>query len=92
METLDLPEPARGLWQRCRPVVTAHFGADERADAGFVLGGGTVLAARLGHRTSHDLGSGLSHPARQMERSIENRRREVVVLKELTLPGEPPHK
>ena len=55
MEMLDLPEPARGLWQRCRHVVTAHFGAAERADAGFVLGGGTVLAAHLGHRTSHDL-------------------------------------
>ena len=55
MEMLDFPEPARGLWQRCRHVIVAHFGADERADAGFVLGGGTVLAARLGHRTSHDL-------------------------------------
>ena len=55
MEMLDLPEPARGLWQRCRHVIVAHFGADERADAGFVLGGGTALAARLGHRTSYDL-------------------------------------
>lgn len=55
METLRLPEPAGTLWRRCRSVIEACFGNDTRDDGGFVLTGGTILAARFDHRTSTDI-------------------------------------
>ena len=55
METLRLPEPAGTLWRRCRSVIEACFGNETRDDGGFVLTGGTILAARFDHRTSTDI-------------------------------------
>ena len=54
-ETLTLPEPAATLWRRVHPVLDALEGLwPDTADL-FTLGGGTVLAARWGHRLSQDI-------------------------------------
>ena len=51
---MKLPEPARTVWVRHRDTVARL--AREEADTGRVLlGGGTILAARWGHRLSTDI-------------------------------------
>ena len=62
---MRLPEPARGLWLRCANAVEAHLKENLTAYDGWTIGGGTILAARWGHRKSTDIdlkipaGSGL---------------------------------
>lgn len=53
MKTLVLPEPARGFWQLSRPVLDAVMPRSEGWRRH--LGGGTILAARMGHRESTDI-------------------------------------
>ena len=54
-EQVVLPEPGRTLLRRTYPILVRRFGGDS-AKAGFiVVGGGTMLAARWGHRASKDL-------------------------------------
>ena len=53
-EQVVLPEPGRTLLRRTYPILMRRFGADS-AKAGFIIGGGTMLAARWGHRASKDL-------------------------------------
>ena len=53
-ERVVLPEPGRTLLRRTYPILVRRF-ADEPGRAGFILGGGTMLAARWGHRASKDL-------------------------------------
>ena len=55
IERLTLPEPARTLWPDCHTLLERFFGDPDRRDGGYVVGGGTILAARLGHRTSFDI-------------------------------------
>ena len=54
-ERLTLPEPARTLWPDCHALLERFFADPDRSDGGYVVGGGTILAARLGHRTSFDI-------------------------------------
>ena len=55
MEELTLPRPAQALWKRTRDTLLgARSGLDDKAD-GWRLGGGTLLAARWGHRVSTDI-------------------------------------
>lgn len=53
MKKLDLPEPAATLWRRSKGTLT-RLGPGGKPWR-ICLGGGTVLAARYGHRTSTDL-------------------------------------
>ena len=53
-EQVVLPEPGRTLLRRTYPILMRRFGGD-CAKAGFIIGGGTMLAARWGHRASKDL-------------------------------------
>ena len=54
-EQVVLPEPGRTLLRRTYPILVRRFGGAS-AKAGFiVVGGGTMLAARWGHRASKDL-------------------------------------
>ena len=55
MEGLTLPAPAGAVWRHAREVITEFFERPEQPDHGIVLGGGTILAARIGHRTSTDI-------------------------------------
>lgn len=54
-ERLTLPEPARTLWPDCHTLLERFFSDRDTIDGGYVVGGGTILAARLGHRTSFDI-------------------------------------
>ena len=54
-ERLTLPEPARSLWPDCHTLLERFFADPNSSDGGYVGGGGTILAARLGHRTSIDI-------------------------------------
>ena len=56
-ERLLLPEPARTLWPPCHTLLDRCFADPDTIDGGYVVGGGTILAARLGHRTSFDIDS-----------------------------------
>ena len=54
MELLSLSEPASTTWRQAKPTVNELLRRhDEHVQA--CLGGGTVLAARLGHRHSFDI-------------------------------------
>ena len=53
-ERIVLPEPGRTLLRRVYPILERRFSGDS-ARAGFIIGGGTMLAARWGHRASKDL-------------------------------------
>ena len=53
MKILELPEPANKLWQKARDTI-GDLGLGGRA-VKTRLGGGTILAARWGHRTSTDI-------------------------------------
>ena len=59
---LVLPEPARSLWRRTRSVIRTGLG-ELGDDVGYRIGGGTILAARWGHRTSFDIDLTLDRPA-----------------------------
>ena len=52
---LELPEPARILWLRTRGVIKPALAALAAGKTAYRLGGGTILAARWGHRESTDL-------------------------------------
>ena len=52
-KALALPEPARGLWLRTRDAIRESLA--EVGGAEYQIGGGTVLAARWGHRISYDV-------------------------------------
>ena len=54
-EKLTLPEPAASLWRRVCPVLDVVETYWPNATNLFTLGGGTVLAARWGHRRSQDI-------------------------------------
>ena len=53
-ERLRLPEPASTLWTRIRDPLKRALGS-RGAPTELKLGGGTVLAARWNHRSSHDI-------------------------------------
>ncbi len=53
MRTLTLPSPAAELWTAARGTLTQLGRGPERWNVG--MGGGTVLAARIGHRESTDI-------------------------------------
>ena len=52
---MTLPEPARRVWQNARDVIHDFFHHPGEPDRGIVLSGGTILAARLEHRSSTDI-------------------------------------
>ncbi len=52
---LELPEPARELWLRTRTIINEELGRIQGGDAGYAIGGGTILAARWRHRESFDV-------------------------------------
>ncbi len=54
-ELLCLPEPAHSLFRRIREALDTHISAHTPNREGYQLGGGTVLAARWGHRNSEDI-------------------------------------
>ena len=54
MEKLELPEPAASLWMSTRDILT-RLGPELRRPLKVYLGGGTTLAARVGHRRSMDI-------------------------------------
>ena len=72
-KTLKLPEPARRLWLRARDAVRASL--DEIGGAEYQIGGGTVLAARWGHRVSYDVDLSLPETVRlhRLENPVESR-------------------
>ena len=56
LEKLTLAEPARALWKRVRQRLTELRHSEEAADPqAWMMGGGSVLAARWRHRTSTDI-------------------------------------
>lgn len=56
LEKLTLAEPARALWKRVRQRLTQLRHSEEAADPhAWMMGGGSVLAARWRHRTSTDI-------------------------------------
>ena len=68
-----LPEPARALWLRTRDAIRTSL--DELGGAEYEIGGGTVLAARWGHRVSHDVDLTLPDtlPLYRLENPVESR-------------------
>ncbi len=56
IETLTLPEPARGLWLEKRDIIRNLPGESGERPGRAHLCGGTILAARLEHRLSTDIG------------------------------------
>ena len=54
-EDLTLPEPARTILARTRPVLDAYVTPHTPDRTGWQIGGGTILAARWRHRESHDI-------------------------------------
>lgn len=55
-EHLTLPKPARTLWPDCHTLLERFFSDRDTIDGGYVGGGGTILAARLGHSDGgHDV-------------------------------------
>ena len=54
-EYLTLSEPAATLWRECRASLRRAFDALPGAPHEWRFGGGTILAARWGHRTSFDI-------------------------------------
>ena len=55
VEHLTLPEPAASLFRRTREALETHVGRHTPNGEGIRLTGGTVLAARWGHRRSDDI-------------------------------------
>ena len=55
VEHLTLPEPAGSLFRRTREALETHVGRHTPNGEGIRLTGGTVLAARWGHRRSDDI-------------------------------------
>ena len=55
MDRLTLPEPAASLWRRCAAGLEQALGQMERPPERWSIGGGTILAARWGHRQSTDI-------------------------------------
>lgn len=53
-ENLVLPEPGRRLLHAGYPILT-HWLPDRPGQASFIIGGGTMLAARWRHRSSKDI-------------------------------------
>lgn len=53
-EHVVLPEPGRQLLHAGYPILRQWL-PDAPGRAGFVIGGGTMLAARWGHRSSKDI-------------------------------------
>ncbi|MYH28867.1 MAG: nucleotidyl transferase AbiEii/AbiGii toxin family protein [Acidobacteria bacterium] len=54
-ELLQLPEPARSVFRKIQKALDTHISAHTPNQEGYQLGGGTVLAARWGHRNSEDI-------------------------------------
>ena len=54
-ERRSLPEPARSLWTRTRPILVRSLDPVQTSGAEYALAGGTILAARWSHRNSHDI-------------------------------------
>ncbi len=55
LERLTLGEPAATLWRECRASLRKAFDALPGGPHEWRFGGGTILAARWGHRTSFDI-------------------------------------
>lgn len=55
LERLALGEPAATLWRECRAALREAFDALPGGPREWRFGGGTILAARWGHRTSFDI-------------------------------------
>ena len=70
---LALPEPARALWLRTRDAIRTSL--EELGGAEYEMGGGTVLAARWGHRVSYDVDLTLPDtlPLYRLENPVESR-------------------
>ncbi len=60
-EDLTLPEPARTLLGRTRGILDTHVTPHTLDRGGWIIGGGTILAARWRHRDSRDIDL-LVHP------------------------------
>ena len=60
-EDLTLPEPARTLLSRTRAILDRLRHAANAGRSGWIIGGGTILAARWRHRESRDIDL-LVHP------------------------------
>ena len=70
---LALPEPARTLWLRTRDAIRTSL--EELGGAEYEIGGGTILAARWGHRVSYDVDLTLPDtlPLYRLENPVESR-------------------
>ena len=53
--TLTLPPPAGKLWRRIGATVREEVRSITGAEAGYAIGGGSILAARWEHRYSYDV-------------------------------------
>ena len=62
MKTLELPDPAAGLWLETRDVLN-NLGFGRRPWVTH-LGGGTIIAARIRHRESTDIDIVIQQPSR----------------------------
>ena len=62
MKTLELPDPAAGLWLETRDVLN-NLGSGRRPWVTH-LGGGTIIAARIRHRESTDIDIVIQQPSR----------------------------
>ena len=60
-EDLTLPEPARSLLSRTRGILDTYVTPRTPDRSGWIIGGGTILAARWRHRESRDIDL-LVHP------------------------------
>ena len=54
-EDLTLPEPARSLLSRTRGILDTYVTPRTPDRSGWIIGGGTILAARWRHRESRDI-------------------------------------
>jgi hypothetical protein len=55
METLTFPEPAATLWRKIGPSLQSSMREILMPDERWTMSGGTILAARWGHRSSDDI-------------------------------------
>lgn len=75
MEELRLPGTAQELWQRSRRVINETFRSEDGTKQDYVIGGGTILAARWGHRQSTDIDLWTSDARGVLEKTDDQKER-----------------
>ena len=72
VEKLELPHPARELLKRAGEILDRHVTPQTPEQAGWTIGGGTILAARWQHRESEDMDLLVPPDTRTLALAMEN--------------------